>query len=101
VTPRNLTQSSRALGWDTNSYVANHYRGCGNLSQSTFTHTGYTGTEICCDPTNGVATVLLTNRVYPVADDASELRIHAARQAFNNAVLAALKAHNPPPSRSR
>lgn len=92
VTAKNLTQSSRALGWDTNSYTANTYRGCGNLSQSTFTHTGYTGTEVCCDRDNGFATVLLTNRVYPVADDESELKIHAARQAFNNAVLAVMSA---------
>jgi CubicO group peptidase (beta-lactamase class C family) len=95
VAARNLSQSSRALGWDTNSYTANGYRGCGNLSQSTFTHTGYTGTEICCDRDNGFATVLLTNRVYPIANDESELKIHAARQAFNNAVLRVMKPLNP------
>lgn len=39
----NLTQSSRALGWDTNDYTMNTYRGCGNFSALTFTHTGYTG----------------------------------------------------------
>jgi hypothetical protein len=39
----NLTQSSRALGWDTNDYVMNTYRGCGNMSALTYTHTGYTG----------------------------------------------------------
>lgn len=36
----NQTQSSRALGWDTNDYVSNTYRGCANLSSTTFTHTG-------------------------------------------------------------
>lgn len=39
----NLTQSSRALGWDTNSYTMNTYRGCGNFSTLTYTHLGYTG----------------------------------------------------------
>ena len=46
----NVSQSSRALGWDTNNHAANTYRGCGNLSSATFTHTGYTGTELCNDP---------------------------------------------------
>ena len=94
TTIHNATQSSRALGWDTNCYSANTYRGCGNLSSATFTHTGYTGTQLCADPLalggSGAMTILLTNRVYPAADEGSLHRIHAARQAFNNAVLAAL-----------
>lgn len=40
TTMYNQTQSSRALGWDTNDYKMNDYRGCGNLSSTTFTHTG-------------------------------------------------------------
>ena len=40
VQVHNLTQSSRALGWDTNDYKMNSYRGCANLSSTTFTHTG-------------------------------------------------------------
>ena len=65
---------------------------CGNMSAQTFTHTGYTGTQICADPAtrSGLVTVLLTNRVFPAADAESERRIHTARQGFNNAVLAAL-----------
>ena len=91
---KNESQSSRALGWDTNSYVANTYRGCGNFSSQTFTHTGYTGTQICVDPNGprgGVVTVLLTNRVYPACSDESERKIHALRQHFNNAVLSTLQ----------
>lgn len=84
---QNLSQSSRALGWDTNDYTANDYRGCGNMSALTWTHTGYTGTQICCDPVNKMVTVLLTNRVYPIADEASIGRIHVTRQAFNNEAL--------------
>ena len=86
VRAHNLSQSSRALGWDTNDYGANSYRGCANLSATTFTHTGYTGTQICADPQRGLITVLLTNRVFPNADTSSLHKIHAARQAFNNAV---------------
>jgi hypothetical protein len=47
TTAYNLTQSSRALGWDTNDYVMNTYRGCGNFSALTYTHTGYTGACAC------------------------------------------------------
>mmetsp|Transcript_37631 Transcript_37631/g.102138 ORF Transcript_37631/g.102138 Transcript_37631/m.102138 type:complete len:81 (-) Transcript_37631:140-382(-) len=64
----------------------NTYRGCGNLSSTTYTHTGYTGTEVCNDPERGIITVLFTNRVYPIADDTSSDKIHDARAAFNNAV---------------
>ena len=82
----NQTQSSRALGWDTNDYMANDYRGCGNLSALTFTHTGYTGTQVCNDVERGLTTILLTNRVYPRANEESLHTIHSARQEFNNLV---------------
>ena len=87
TTIANASKSSRALGWDTN---AGAYRGCGNFSDATFTHTGYTGTLLCADPTRGLAAVLLTNRVYPRADERSSKAVHVARQAFSNAVLAAV-----------
>ena len=86
TTVHNASRSTRALGWDTDSVL------CGNMSARTFTHTGYTGTMICADPVTrgGLLTVLLTNRVYPKADEASEERIHQARVRFSNAVLAAV-----------
>ena len=58
----NLTQSSRALGWDTNDQA---YKWCGSFSKRTFLHIGYTGTELCGDPELGVATVVLANGRYP------------------------------------
>lgn len=95
TTAYNLTQSSRALGWDTNSYTMNTYRGCGNFSTLTFTHLGYTGTEVCVDPTRGVATVLLDNRPFPDKTGGLGPPIQDARRGFNNAVLAVVdgKAH--------
>eukprot|EP00662_Eupelagonemidae_sp_cell21_P044550 gene44550-48315_t len=82
---RNATQSRRALGWDTNSSL------CGDgFPPTTFTHTGYTGTQLCVDPVHGRYTVLLTNRVYPVDDAASEHRIAALRTAFNTNAASAL-----------
>jgi len=81
----NVTQSSRALGWDTNNYQMNTYRGCASLSPKTYTHLGYTGTENCNDPERQLITILLTNRVYPNKTLTAPL-IHELRQAFNTAV---------------
>jgi CubicO group peptidase (beta-lactamase class C family) len=61
----NHSQSSRALGWNTNDPNAPDQGwglSCGRLSAKTFMHIGYTGTEMCGDPVNGVVTILLTNR---------------------------------------
>ncbi|MFH0734491.1 MAG: serine hydrolase [bacterium] len=68
------SSSSRALGWDTNTFFNTS---AGPLfSASTFGHTGYTGTSVWIDPVRKYFVVLLTNRVYP--DDhavVSDLRI--------------------------
>lgn len=74
----------RALGWDTNDCVETTTDClCGNLSSTTWTHTGFTGTQVCCDPERQIFTVLLTNRVFP---DKSNTKILQARRDFNNAV---------------
>jgi CubicO group peptidase (beta-lactamase class C family) len=87
TTVHNVSQSSRALGWDTNNYIANTYRGCSQLSSSTFTHTGYTGTQLCGDIEREIITILLTNRCYPVKAAQMDT-IHTVRQEWNDAVLA-------------
>jgi hypothetical protein len=94
----NHTQSSRALGWNTNDPFVDDfgtYASCGNLSALTFMHTGYTGTQICGDPVLGVVTVLLTNRVFPT-DATGSSAVQAARRAFNNAVLGAVQPSSTP-----
>lgn len=90
TTPYNLTQSSRALGWDTNE-PNNAYNPCGELSPLTYNHLGYTGTTICVDPINNLFTVLLDNRVYPDKTGRA-LEIQTVRQAFNTAALVAVAA---------
>jgi serine-type D-Ala-D-Ala carboxypeptidase len=62
------TQSSRALGWDTNSYDRSvgdfgYHNSCGGFPQDAFMHIGYTGTCVCAER-GGVWSVVLTNRVY-------------------------------------
>lgn len=90
TTEYNNTQSCRALGWSTNDPTTvdeGWNLSCGNLSAKTWTHIGYTGTQICGDPTRDLITVFLTNRVYPVSQND---QMHTYRQNFNNAVLQAL-----------
>jgi len=60
----------------------------------TFGHLGFTGTSMWCDPTAGVATVLLTNRVYPTRDNP---RIRTARPLVHDALFASAKALLPAP----
>lgn len=61
---------------------------CGNMSASTWMHTGYTGTMLCGDPVNQFFTVFLTNRVYP--NDSTEPGVLVLRRAFSNAVMVVL-----------
>lgn len=57
------SNSSRALGWDTNTFLSSS---AGTLfSPVSFGHTGYTGTSVWIDPFKKIFVVLLTNRVYP------------------------------------
>jgi CubicO group peptidase (beta-lactamase class C family) len=73
TTAYNLTQSSRALGWDTNSYTVadfGYHNSCGSFPEEAFMHIGYTGISVCADPRpatqggSGLYTVIMTNRVY-------------------------------------
>ncbi len=54
--------SSRCLGWDSPSGKAS---GGVFLSDSSFGHTGYTGTSLWIDPENNMFVILLTNAVHP------------------------------------
>ena len=82
----NLTQSSRALGWDTNDQPEPP---CGNLSKATYFHIGFTGTQFCGDPTNNIMTVLLGNGRYPDFNVDGTIIL---RPEFNSLVLELLTA---------
>ena len=114
------SQSSRALGWNTNDpgvFDQGWNLSCGALSASTFMHLGYTGTQLCIDPVRcdpgpvrgcarcaltrararrgggrNVFTMLFTNRVFPTDQN---IKIRRVRQLFNDAVVAALDAVGP------
>jgi CubicO group peptidase (beta-lactamase class C family) len=92
----NHSQSSRAYGWDTNDITAipdGNYGGCcGALSAKTFTHTGYTGTQVCADPEKRIYTILLTARVYNMSNTGNSKGILSVRRSFGNAVAAVVDA---------
>jgi len=83
----NHSQSSRALGWNTNDPTVFDYGWgllCGNMSANTFMHVGYTGTELCGDKDRGLITILLTNRVYPTDEN---MLIENVRRKWNSKVV--------------
>ena len=57
-----VKESSRALGWDT---PAGKSSGGVYLSDSSFGHTGFTGTSLWIDPDNNLFVILFTNAVHP------------------------------------
>jgi CubicO group peptidase (beta-lactamase class C family) len=68
---QNASQSSRAYGWTINTPLVKDYgydNSCGEMSEETFMHTGYTGTCCCVDPSTSTPmwTVILTNRWRPL-----------------------------------
>ncbi len=75
LTPRTIQEfttragvpgSSRALGWDTPGTDA--FLG-GGWSETSYGHTGLTGTLLWIDPARDFFVVLLTNRIYPSRDN--------------------------------
>ena len=69
---------NRGLGW----LLQGPNSPAGDLmSDSSFGHTGFTGTSIWIDPQNDIYAVLLSNRVHPNRDN---LEIKRARQIFHN-----------------
>jgi CubicO group peptidase (beta-lactamase class C family) len=91
----NHSQSSRALGWNTNDHTVpdqGFSQGCGSLSFRTYMHTGYTGTLICVDPDRGLIVLLLTNRVYPTPTTQNAHLISVTRTQWTTAVQKAYDA---------
>ena len=86
TTTADVPGSTRALGWDTKSPTG--YSSAGDrFSDSSFGHTGYTGTSMWFDPAQDLFVILLTNRVYP--DDTDE-QIQRVRPMVANEVVEAI-----------
>jgi CubicO group peptidase (beta-lactamase class C family) len=67
-TQRQPGSGTRALGWDTPGAPGTGASGS-RVSQSSFGHTGYTGTSLWVDPERGTWVVLLANRTYDTEEN--------------------------------
>jgi CubicO group peptidase (beta-lactamase class C family) len=77
--------NGHTLGWFTRP---SGYLPAGDfLPDDTFGHTGFTGTSLLLSPSQGLAVILLTNRVYQERDAADFLRF---RRRFHNAAAGLL-----------
>lgn len=78
--------SNRGLGYD---IKRGRNSTAGTLtSDSTFGHTGFTGTSFWVDPENNISIVILTNRTFPNREYGSD--ISRVRAAVANAVLSSI-----------
>ena len=77
--------SGRALGWDT---PADSLSTAGDyFTPGSFGHLGFTGTSMWVDPSQRIAVILLTNRVYPTREKGGMRQV---RQQFHNAVMSTI-----------
>ncbi|MCI0432930.1 MAG: serine hydrolase, partial [Gemmatimonadetes bacterium] len=84
-TRRQSEASSRALGWDTPAPGSSAGEW---FSESSFGHTGFTGTSVWVDPARDVFVAILTNRVNPTRDNQ---RHTALRRDLADAVQQAIR----------
>ncbi len=86
TTPNNINESSRCLGWDSPNGLAS---GGVYLSDSSYGHTGFTGTSLWIDPENDIFVILLTNAVHPNREW-KDPKYYDWRQRIHSAVYEAL-----------
>lgn len=96
---RTPQSGSRALGWDTPEVVAaggpSVFGDC--ASESTFGHTGWTGTELWIDRENDLFLVFLTNRSFsPRTTGSSFTQLRLTRAKVSDAARRALGACSAP-----
>ena len=73
----------RGLGWQ---HKTHRYPWCGDLAaESSFGHTGFTGTSLWISPEQNLFVVLLSNRVHPTRDNNQHIRFRAL---IHNAIIA-------------
>ncbi|MDE3057636.1 MAG: serine hydrolase [Bacteroidota bacterium] len=83
---RQSSLSTRGIGWDTKN--PGHSWAGKLMSDSTFLHTGFTGTSVAVDPTRNLIIVFLTNRVNPTRNN---YKIAEVRPVLHDAIVSALK----------
>jgi beta-glucosidase-like glycosyl hydrolase/CubicO group peptidase (beta-lactamase class C family) len=76
--------SAFALGWDVPTGASSSGR---YFSPASYGHNGFTGTSIWIDPQKSLFAILLTNRVYPSAENT---KIRQVRPALHDAIVQGL-----------
>ncbi len=84
--PFNPNDNIRCLGWDSPNGVSS---GGVYLSDSSYGHTGFTGTSLWIDPENDIFVILLTNAVHPNREWKNP-KYYDWRQRIHSAVYEAL-----------
>jgi CubicO group peptidase (beta-lactamase class C family) len=79
-----ISGSARALGWDVPTDPSSSGR---YFSTHAYGHTGFTGTSLWIDPDRQLFVILLTNRVYPSAQND---KIRQVRPALHDSILQSL-----------
>jgi beta-N-acetylhexosaminidase len=79
-----IGDSARSLGWDVPVEPSSSGQ---YFSPHSFGHTGFTGTSIWIDPEKQLFVILLTNRVYPTAEN---IKIRQVRPILHDAVVEGL-----------
>jgi CubicO group peptidase (beta-lactamase class C family) len=82
---RNYTlglEENRAIGWQLQAQRTSHPSA--PLSETSFGHTGFTGTSVWLDPERGLVIVLLTNRLHP---SLKPLNMQNVRRRFHQIVV--------------
>ncbi len=82
----NPNDNSRCLGWDSPNGTSS---GGVYLSDSSYGHTGFTGTSLWIDPENDIFVILLTNAVHPHREWKNP-KYYDWRQRIHSAVYEAL-----------
>ncbi|NHZ86816.1 MAG: serine hydrolase, partial [Planctomycetia bacterium] len=86
-------EGSRCLGWDSPIGASS---GGIYLSDSSFGHTGFTGTSLWIDPENNIFVILLTNAVHPYREWKNP-KYYDWRQRIHSAVYESLGFTEPNP----
>ena len=80
----------RGLGFDKPQLNPNIEATCGCVSDSSFGHSGFTGTYTWADPESGIVYVFLSNRVYPTMENRGLIRTNMRtkiQQIIQDAIL--------------
>jgi len=86
-----LPPTGRPPGWDRPERKRGEPSQFGDLSsESTYGHTGWTGTQLWVDPTRDVFVVFLTNRAYAPAHADTHRRLRLVRGQVADAVVSAI-----------